>query len=206
MRFDACAADPAAPAAWRQLRRLARRAEGQQLELDLHMDRVAHLAAQIAQAYGCLPADVHHLRQAAALHDIGKVTLPARILNKPGGLTPDEFRVVQTHCRAGATLVLGPTALQHLAAEIALTHHERWDGHGYPHGSAGTTTPLSGRIVAVADVFDALTRERPYKPAWSGVDAAREIQILAGHHFDPAAVEAFRQVIATHPGILSGHW
>lgn len=141
MRFDACAADPAAPATWRQLRRLARRAEGQQLELDLHMDRVARLAALIAQAYGCREVDVQHLRQAAALHDIGKVTLPARLLNKPGPLTPDEFSVVQSHCLAGATLVLGPTALQQLAAEIALTHHERWDGHGYPHGWAGTTAP-----------------------------------------------------------------
>ncbi|GGL19613.1 HD-GYP domain-containing protein [Deinococcus radiotolerans] len=195
MSSPARLADLAAPAPWRQLRRLARRAEAPSTHAEQHMDRVGHLSALIAQAYGLSAQDAQHLGQAATVHDIGKVVIPASILKKPGPLTLEEFEVIKTHCRAGANLLWGHTPLQRLAAEIALSHHERWDGQGYPYGWAGTQTPVSARIVAVADVFDALTRDRPYKRAWSRAQALREIATQAGQHFDPAVVAAFKTVL-----------
>lgn len=192
MWFDA---PPAASAPWRQFRRIARRAECRALEPEPHMDRVGRLTAQIALALGWPAAHAQHLGAAATLHDIGKVVVPTSILQKAGPLTHAEFEIVKTHCQAGANLLQGPSSLQRLAAEIALSHHERWDGQGYPLGQRGAAIPLSGRIVAVADVFDALTCDRPYKAAWPEDEARREIQAQAGRHFDPAVVAAFERVI-----------
>ena len=114
------------------------------------------------------------------------------MLTKPGKLTSGEFEQVKTHTTVGARMLAGSAfALLEMAEQIALTHHEKWDGGGYPAGLAGEAIPLAGRIVAVADVFDALTHVRPYKPAWSRTEAIAEIASQAGRHFDPEVLEAF---------------
>jgi putative two-component system response regulator len=136
------------------------------------------------------------LRQAAPLHDVGKIAIPDRILLKPGRLTAEEFEEMRTHTTLGAEMLARPGfPLLEMAAEIALTHHERWDGSGYPAGLAGGDIPLVGRIVAVADVFDALTNERPYKDAWPLADAVAEIRDQSHLQFDPAVVDAFLAVL-----------
>ena len=132
------------------------------------------------------------MRHAAPLHDVGKLGMPDSILLKPGPLTPTELEVVRGHAAAGVRILSGSTStLLQLAAEIAGTHHEWWDGTGYPHGLSDSEIPISGRIVAVADVFDALTHERPYKSAWSVADSVCEMQRLSGLQFDPSVIEAF---------------
>ncbi|MFP5473055.1 MAG: HD-GYP domain-containing protein, partial [Gammaproteobacteria bacterium] len=134
------------------------------------------------------------LLHAAPMHDIGKIGIPDAILQKPGSLTPDERTVMMAHPVIGAD-ILGnhPSRLFQLARTIALTHHEKWDGSGYPHGLAGADIPLVGRIVALADVFDALTSVRPYKPAWPVEEAMAWIQSQSGSHFDPTLVELLQQ-------------
>jgi putative two-component system response regulator len=133
------------------------------------------------------------LRHAAPLHDVGKLAIPDCILLKPGRLTPEEFDVMKTHAELGARLLSsGSSRVLQTAAVIAATHHERWDGAGYPKGLAGDAIPLVGRIVAVADVFDALTHDRPYKQAWPIERACAEIERSAGGQFDPRVVVAFR--------------
>jgi putative two-component system response regulator len=141
-----------------------------------------------------LPATtVRELRRAAPLHDIGKIGIPDHILLKPGRLTPEEFEVMKTHSAIGAQLLSdGQAPLLRRAEQIALTHHERWDGAGYPNGPAGDGIPIAGRIVAVADVFDALTHARPYKDAWPLDRALEELAQQAGRQFDPAVLEAFQ--------------
>ena len=142
------------------------------------------------------------IRRAAPLHDIGKIGISDLILLKPGKLTDREFELVKTHTTIGAEILAGSQSpLLRLAQEIALTHHERWDGRGYPRGLAGDSTPLAGRIAAVADVFDALTHERPYKEAWPLETAVREILIQADRQFDPDVVEAFSEL--DHPALLN---
>jgi len=126
------------------------------------------------------------------LHDVGKLAIPDSILLKAGKLTPEEFEVMKTHAALGSRLLSsGSSPVLQMAAVIAATHHERWDGGGYPNGLSGETVPLVGRIVAVADVFDALTHDRPYKRAWSVQDAIAEIGRGAGGQFDPRVVTAF---------------
>jgi putative two-component system response regulator len=138
---------------------------------------------------------VSTLRLAAPLHDVGKVAMPDGILLKPGPLTPDEFERIKTHTITGARLLSGSRCdVTKVAEEVALNHHERWDGTGYPNGLREVEIPISGRIVSVADVFDALTHERPYKSAWSVADAVVEIESQAAHQFDPDVVEAFLDV------------
>jgi putative two-component system response regulator len=157
-----------------------------------HAQRVGCLAAAIAQALELPGASVSLLRAAAPLHDIGKVGISRRILLKPGMLTPPEWLHMQSHVDVGAQ-ILGDarSPVLVLAAEIARTHHERFDGSGYTAGLLGDQIPLSGRIVAVADVWDTLTHDRPYRPAWDGERALAEIQAQAGAHFDPRVVQAF---------------
>jgi putative two-component system response regulator len=121
--------------------------------------------------------------------------VPATILSKPGALTPSELAVVRGHAEAGAAMLTGEGELLALAREIALTHHERWDGAGYPRGLRGREIPIAGRIVAVADVYDALTHMRPYKPAWPRDIAVAEVAREAGRQFDPAVVDAFLAVL-----------
>ena len=148
----------------------------------------------------CLdPAWSTLIRHAAPLHDVGKVGIPDSILLKPAKLTPGEFEIVRGHAAAVGKILDGSKSdLLQLAQEIAVSHHEWWDGSGFPHRLAGEQIPLSGRIVAVADVFDALTHERPYKQAWTVTDSVREVHRLSGSQFDPAVIEAFQQLNPDH--------
>jgi putative two-component system response regulator len=157
-----------------------------------HVSRVAHVARLMAERLGMERSYCDTIFLAAPLHDTGKIGIPDAILNKPGRLTPEEMSVMRTHTEIGAEILAqGESDLMRLAQEIALTHHEKWDGTGYLGRLNGLAIPLSGRIVAVADVFDALCTERPYKAAWSLSDARAEINRQSGIHFDPACVAAF---------------
>ncbi|RZA24510.1 MAG: HD domain-containing protein, partial [Proteobacteria bacterium] len=136
--------------------------------------------------------EARQIQQAARLHDLGKIGISDLILLKAGPLTAEEFATMKTHTLIGAALFEnGNSNLISLAERIAISHHERWDGEGYPCGLSGEEIPIVGRIVAVADVFDALTHERPYKKAWSIEAAIEEIQRQSGRQFDPQVVEAF---------------
>ena len=161
-------------------------------ELPLHPARMARYCVILAQQLGLPEKDCADLRLAAPLHDIGKVGLPDEVLQNRGILSQDQRRVMAEHTRIGyAILSTGRSSVMKLAADIALTHHERWDGKGYPHGLKGDRIPLAGRIAAVADVFDALTSFRPYKSAWTASNAFSYLLENAGTQFDPACVRAF---------------
>jgi putative two-component system response regulator len=172
--------------------RLALAAEYRDDDTGQHAQRVARTATLLAGELGLDPEWVGTVRLAAPLHDLGKIAVPDSILLKPGRLTPPERAAMQLHVDAGWRILRGSDSpVLQVAAEIARTHHERWDGDGYLEGLRGDAIPLSGRLVAVADVFDALVHERPYKQAF-GLDQAVEIVVeSSGSHFDPAVVEAF---------------
>ena len=177
------------------LERLAVAAEFRDDNTGQHTQRVGQMSALLAKQLGLPDTQITLIRRAAALHDVGKIGVPDTILMKIGKLTPEEFDVVKTHTAIGARILSGGKfPLLRLAEEIAFTHHERWDGEGYAHIS-GTDIALAGRIVAVADVFDALTQQRPYKPAWPVGDAIAEIGRQRGRQFDPDVVDAFMRVI-----------
>jgi HD-GYP domain-containing protein (c-di-GMP phosphodiesterase class II) len=182
------------------VQRLALAGEYRDDDTGQHTGRVARLSGLIGAALG-MPADERDLlEQAAPLHDVGKIGIPDCILLKPGRLTPDEVDEMQAHTTLGAAMLSRPGfPLLDMAEVIALTHHERWDGSGYPAGLAGEDIPLVGRIVAVADVFDALTHARPYKEAWPVAEAIAEIRGEVGGQFDPAVVNAFLGVLADLP-------
>lgn len=156
-----------------------------------HPQRVGRNAALIAQQLGCETSFVSALRLAAPLHDIGKIGISRQVLLKPGPLTPAERENMMRHVIIGAHILsAGRSPLLRLACEIARTHHERWDGSGYSAGLCGEEIPLSGRITAVADVFDVLVHRRPHKPAWEIGRALDEMRSQAGIHFDPDVVRA----------------
>ena len=181
------------------LERLARAADFRDESSYGHTTRVGELAARIASQMGMSAAEVEQIRIAARLHDIGKIGLSDSILMKPGPLAPAEFLAQEKHTLMGANILAGsrfPTL--RLAEEIALTHHESWDGSGYPRGLREEEIPLSGRIVAVADVFDALTHARAYKAPWRLDDAVDEVKHQSGRKFDPAVVKAFLKVAAAY--------
>ncbi len=172
--------------------RLARAAECRDFATGDHLDRVAHASRQIAIRLGLSSRFCNDVYWASPMHDIGKLSVPDSVLLKPGPLTPEERLVMQEHTTAGAKLLAGSgIPLLDVAARIALSHHERFDGRGYPHGIAGEKIPLEARIVAVADVFDALTSKRPYKDAWSVEEALDFLADNRGTHFDPNCVDAF---------------
>jgi len=159
-----------------------------------HTQRVGATAAILAQHCGLDAGTIELLVQAAPLHDVGKIGIPDSILLKPDRLTTEEFQAMKTHCEIGqGILSRHSTPLLQLASRIAISHHERWNGSGYPFGLVGEAIPIEGRIVALVDVFDALTHERPYKVAWSIESAIAEIQNQAGQQFDPALVQIFLQ-------------
>jgi putative two-component system response regulator len=174
------------------LRRLAMAAEYRDDNTHEHTQRVGDLAARLARQLGHDDHDVRLIREAAPLHDLGKIAIPDNVLLKPGRLTAEEFEVVKTHAVLGARVLAGGESdLLHAAERIARAHHERWDGSGYPDGLAGADIPLEGRLVHVADVFDVLVHERPYKDSWTVEAATDEILRGAGTQFDPDVVQAF---------------
>ncbi|HSH44276.1 MAG TPA: HD domain-containing phosphohydrolase [Longimicrobiales bacterium] len=178
------------------LDRLARAAEFRDDDTGQHTQRVGRVAARLAKRLGWEADRVELLRRSAPLHDVGKIGVPDSILLKEGPLTPGERRLMERHAVIGAEILGGSRVpLLKLAEEIALSHHERWDGLGYPNGLSAERIPASGRIVAVADVFDSLTHERPYKDAWSVRDALAEIEANAGTQFDPRVVEAMLRIV-----------
>lgn len=179
------------------LERLALAAEYRDDDTGEHTQRVGQMSARIAQALSLPQEVVELIRRSAPLHDVGKIAIPDAILLKPGKLTADEFAQMKTHTTLGAKMLSGGRfPLLQMAEEIALTHHEHWDGNGYL-GLSGESIPIAGRIVAVADVFDALTHERPYKKAWSHDEALKEIQNQRGRQFDSTIVDAFLYVWST---------
>ncbi|QRM19291.1 response regulator [Dechloromonas sp. TW-R-39-2] len=172
--------------------RMSRAAEFRDPETGAHIQRMAHYSQVIARALG-LDANAQKLiLEAAPMHDVGKIGIPDYILLKPGKLTPEEFEVMKGHARLGYELLKDSgSEILRAGAEVAISHHEKFDGTGYPHGLQGNKIPIFGRIVAVADVFDALTSERPYKKAWPIEDACKFLEDGRGLHFDPMCVEAF---------------
>lgn len=174
------------------LKRLARAAEFRDDDTGQHTIRVARTTALIAAALGLPSEQVDLMREAAPLHDVGKIAIPDGILLKPGKLTDEEFTTMRSHAALGAALLSqGRSEVVQVAERIAGSHHERWDGQGYPQRLSGESIPLEARIVSVADVFDALTHDRPYKRAWSVADAVAEIAAQRARQFDPSAVDAF---------------
>jgi putative two-component system response regulator len=177
------------------LRALACLAEYFDDDTQQHTQRVGRTTALIAESLELSDRFVARIRDAAALHDIGKVGVSRRILLKPGRLTPVEEMSMMRHVEIGSRILASARSpVLRLAAEIARTHHERWDGRGYLAGLAGEAIPLSGRITAVADVFDALTHKRPYRPAWEIDQALAEIAGQSGTQFDPRVAEAFAAI------------
>jgi hypothetical protein len=174
------------------VRRLARAAEWRDEDTGEHIERIGLLSERLALAAGLSAGEAETLRHAAVLHDVGKIGVPDRVLLKPGKLDPEEWAIMRTHAEIGASMLSGsPSPLVQLGEEIARTHHERWDGSGYPNGLRGEEIPLVGRIVAICDVFDALRSRRPYKQPWSLDEALTEIAAQRGRHFDPALVDLF---------------
>lgn len=172
--------------------RLAKAAEYRDPETGAHILRMARYSRLIARELGLSDADQQLILEAAPMHDIGKVGIADKILLKPGRLTPEEFEVMKQHAVFGYDLLNGSSSkLLQAAAEIAKGHHEKFDGTGYPDGIKGENIPIFSRIVAVADVFDALTSERPYKEAWALDAAIAFLNNGAGSHFDPSCVRAF---------------
>jgi len=176
------------------IRRLGRAAEFKDNETGMHVIRMSHYSRIIAKAIGLDECEADLLLNAAPMHDIGKIGIPDSVLLKPGNLDTDEWALMKQHPEFGANIIgEHESELLKMARIVALTHHEKWNGQGYPKGLAGEEIPLVGRIVAVADVFDALTTERPYKKAWSVDRAVEIIKEESGQHFDPMLVDAFLQ-------------
>jgi HD-GYP domain-containing protein (c-di-GMP phosphodiesterase class II) len=172
--------------------RLAATTEARYLSMATHVDRMSRYVEVIARRLGLDDLAARLLRGAAKLHDAGKIAIPDRILLKPGPLTPTERSVIELHTVIGHEFLRSTGSdLLDVAAVIALSHHERWDGTGYPHGRVREEIPISGRIAAVADVFDSLTRDRPYRPALTVDRALRVIEAERGKQFDPYVVDAF---------------
>lgn len=163
-----------------------------------HIQRVSLLAEGIGREMGLTPEQLIGLETAALLHDIGKIAVPEQILTKPGRLTDEEMERIKTHPEMGAR-ILEPVNFPYEVLPAVRSHHERWDGTGYPEGLAGEKIPLGGRILAVADVFDALTTPRPYRAGWSEDDALDYIRKNSGSHFDPAVVQAFLAILEKSP-------
>jgi putative two-component system response regulator len=181
--------------------RLSKAADSRDPETGAHILRMAHYSKMIAAHLGLSAVDQETLLEAAPMHDIGKVGIPDHILLKPGRLDVAEFEIMKRHAMIGFEILDGSqSAMLQTAAQITLGHHEKFDGSGYPNGLQGEAIPIFARICAVADVFDALTSERPYKKAWEDDRAVAMLRAAAGTHFDPACVEAF---LADWPEVLA---
>jgi putative two-component system response regulator len=182
------------------VQRLGLAAEYKDNETGLHVIRMSHYSRILGRAAGMSEAEADDLLHAAPMHDVGKIGIPDSILRKPSALDPDEWKVMQSHATIGGDIIgrhaQGMLAMAHA---VAMTHHEKWDGSGYPNGLAGEQIPLVGRIVAIADVFDALTSARPYKPEWPLEKAVEYLQQQRGKHFDAQLVDLF---LAQMPALL----
>lgn len=174
------------------VQRLGRAAEFKDNETGMHVIRMSHFSRCLARAAGCSESWADDLLNAAPMHDIGKIGVPDAILQKPGPLTAEEWEIMRQHPEFGAEIIgEQESSMLRMARAVALGHHEKWNGSGYPLGLSGEQISLEARIVALADVFDALTSVRPYKKAWTPEDAMKHIQSQSGQHFDPALVELF---------------
>ncbi|MCK4865533.1 MAG: response regulator [Gammaproteobacteria bacterium] len=182
------------------IRRLGRAAEYRDDVTGFHIIRMSRYSQILALAVGMSEADAEMLLNASPMHDIGKIGIPDKVLLKPGKLDAEEWKIMQTHVDIGVEILSGADSdLMNMAAEVAQNHHEKWDGSGYPRALAGEDIPLSGRVVAIADVFDALTTERPYKDAWSIDKSVEYLKEQRGKHFEPELVELFLGIL---PDIL----
>jgi putative two-component system response regulator len=174
------------------IHRLVLAAEYKDLETGVHIDRMSRYSALLAGKLGLSVKDVQNILYAAPMHDIGKIAIPDSILMKPDRLTAKEFRIMISHTITGANILAYSKAeVLKVAEKIAISHHEQWSGRGYPQGLSGEDIPLVGRIVGLADVFDALTSKRPYKDAYPVEVAVDIIKRERGRHFDPALVDIF---------------
>lgn len=182
------------------IRRLGRAAEYRDNETGLHIIRMSKYSMLLGQAAGMSAQQCDLLLNASPMHDIGKIGIPDNILLKPGKLDEGEWEIMKTHPAIGAEILSGHSSeLMSMASQIALTHHEKWNGSGYPGGLQGEEIPLVGRVVAICDVFDALTTARPYKKAWPVEDAVSHIAKNSGSHFDPALTKLCPEIL---PDIL----
>lgn len=179
------------------IERLGKAAEFKDNETGNHILRMSQYSHLLAKAKGLEKEQCDLILLASPMHDIGKIGIPDNVLLKPGKLDADEWEIMQSHVEIGAELLSGndEIPLMKMAKNIALTHHERWDGNGYPNGISGEDIPIEGRICAITDVFDALTSERPYKKAWTVEDAMALLHKESGHHFDPSLVPLFEELL-----------
>jgi len=172
--------------------RLSKAAEFRDDDTGAHVLRMSHYAAAVARRLGRGAEEAEVLLHAAPMHDVGKIGIPDRILLKPGKLDADEWAIMRRHAEIGASILAGSgSPVIRMGEVVAATHHEKWDGSGYPKGLSGTGIPEAGRVVAIADVFDALTSRRPYKKPFSLDESFEILRKGSGAHFDPAVVEAF---------------
>ena len=183
--------------------RLSEALEQRSTETGNHVKRVSHICYELAMGYGLSKREAELIRLAAPLHDVGKVGIPDAILNKPGPLTDEEWAIMQLHAEKGHLILKDSNRdIVNTGAVIALSHHERWDGSGYPKGLKGEDIPIAGRIVALADVFDALRHKRCYKEPWSLDDVVKEINAQQGKQFDPKLIDVFNQRIKEIEDVL----
>jgi putative two-component system response regulator len=182
------------------VQRLGLAAEFKDNETGLHVIRMSHYARILGLAAGMSEAEAEDLLHAAPMHDVGKIGIPDSILRKPGPLDAEEWKIMQTHAAIGGSIIgQHPHGMLAMAHDVAVSHHEKWDGSGYPAGLAGEQIPLVGRIVAIADVFDALTSARPYKQAWPVEQAVEHMLAQRDRHFEGRLVELF---VAQLPALL----
>jgi CHASE2 domain-containing sensor protein len=178
------------------IHRLAHATESRDQETGMHLERISRMCERVGLAMGMTATEAETLRNASLLHDVGKIGVPDAVLLRPGALSDEDRALMRRHTTVGAEIVSGSSSpVMKMAEDIALTHHERWDGNGYPQGLAGEAIPLPGRICAVCDVFDALLSARPYKEPWPYEEALDELRRERGRHFDPAVVEAFLSIV-----------
>jgi HD-GYP domain-containing protein (c-di-GMP phosphodiesterase class II) len=180
------------------VRRLSMAVEFRDEDTGAHIERIGRFSTLLAEQVGLDSERCELMSYAAPLHDVGKVAIPDAILLKPGSLTPEERAIVETHAEEGYRLLRGSSSsILDMAATIALSHHEKWDGSGYPRGLAGEQIPIEGRIVAIADVFDALTTDRVYRPAFTVERAVEMLREQRGRHFDPVLLDVFLELLST---------
>ena len=178
------------------IHRLAQATESRDQETGLHLERISRMCERVGLAMGMTATEAETLRNASLLHDVGKIGVPDAVLLQPGALSPEGRELMRRHATLGGAILAGSSApVIRMAEQIALTHHERWDGSGYPAGLRGDGIPLPGRICAVCDVFDALLSGRPYKDPWPLEEALGELRRERGHHFDPAVLDAFLGIV-----------